>query len=237
MTADDLNAPLGQDNANAGAASRRPRSLPQMPGRSRLALFVGVFVPWAIFVDDPSRRRTDSRGPVDPVCGDDAASGGRTCRARRPGASDPAAPGPALRYVAPEASTTPPHRRRPTAPPKPPIKDHHHHRRQDRRAPGGEIRATPEPAPEMPSALNAPSAERAAAAAKRHPRPEIVRNDARKAPSPKLPPTACGPAEAYAQPVRALRASRTRRGSRSSSVGSASAPASPTTPSASCRRR
>jgi polysaccharide deacetylase 2 family uncharacterized protein YibQ len=66
MTADDLSAPLGQD---IGRRRKLPRmivgALPQAIGAA-LALFLGVFLVWAIVADDPFGGEPMVAVPIDP---------------------------------------------------------------------------------------------------------------------------------------------------------------------------
>ena len=207
MTADDLSAPLGRETKRRGGLSTAiiaslPRAL-----LVALATFVGVFVLWAVIADNPYGGEPTAVVTVTPYAATTPRVVGGPAARERPGASDPAAPGPALRDVAPEASTTL------TAPPAADssakaanaktitIIDGKTGARQEVEIPGG----PPEPAPEMPSALNAPSLPNGpAAAAEAPPNDQKLFETTAQGPIPKIAANGMRPAEAYAQPVRAI---------------------------------
>ena len=66
MTADDLSAPLGQEPPSAGANSPCAilRTLPLVIGAA-LAIFLGVFVLWAVVGDDPFGGEPMVAVPID----------------------------------------------------------------------------------------------------------------------------------------------------------------------------
>ena len=110
MTADDLNAPLGQQ------PKKRRRKLPITTSQAlagALALFLGVFVLWAVFGDNPFGGEPMALAPIDshagtaakPATGEkptDVASSNSPARYDGP----PAAPPPAAQTAPPAAANT-----------------------------------------------------------------------------------------------------------------------------------
>jgi uncharacterized protein len=207
MTADDLSAPLGRETKRRGGLSTAIiASLPSVL-LIALATFVGVFVLWAVIADNPYGGEPTAVVTVTPYAGTTPRVVGGPAARERPAAPDPAAQASALRDVVPEASTTL------TAPPAAdsPAKaanaktitiiDGKTGARQEVEIPGG--------APEMPSAPNAPSLPNAPGAALA-PAAEAPPNDQKlfettpQGPIPKIAANGMRPAEAYAQPVRAI---------------------------------
>jgi len=206
MTADDLSAPLGRETKRRGGLSTAIiASLPRVL-LIALATFVGVFLVWAIIGDNPYGGEPTAVVTVTPYAGTTPRVVGGPAVRERPVASDPVAQTPALRDVGSTALTAPPAADGPAKVANAKtitIIDGKTGARQEVEIPGG----APEPAPEMPSALNAPSlpnAPGAAPAAEAPPNDQKLFETTPQGPIPKIAANGMRPAEAYAQPVRPI---------------------------------
>ena len=208
MASDELNAPLGQDKAQAAVEAAGGR--PATAGRARSGCSAIVVVAWAIFVNDPLGGEPIAVVATGPLGQEASGQAGR----RRP-AAGPLMTGPCRQragvnvaipaQVAAAAGQ----------------QDHHHHRRLQRQASGGDHsrQAGSDAAPKAP----VDQASSRNHAPRRHPEDRAGRRAA-------VPRST--PIRASCRPTRP-----TRRASPSSSAGSASAPPAPPTPWRSCRRR
>ncbi len=210
MTADDdLNAPLGQDtNRRRGLSTTVVASMPRAIAAA-LALFVGVFVLWAIIAENPYGGEPIAVVDVSPH----AATAPRVVAgpaAREPATPDPAPAGPNLaRRDVPEGPLTiqvPPAADGPAKAPNAKtitIIDGKTGERQEVQIPSNPAGA----AAEIISPPNAPSSANAApeaSAAEAQPNDQKLFETTPQGPIPKIAANGMRPAEAYAQPVRPI---------------------------------